>query len=73
MFLAGMARPGISCSAPELSRQVTSPCIRHWRELQHVLRDLAGTLDVGINYSKSTDDHINTLVGYSDSDWGQDK
>ena len=38
-----------------------------------MLRYLDGTLDVGISYKKSTDDDINTLVGYSDSDWGQDK
>ena len=61
MLLAGMTRPDISCSVRELSRRVTSPfCMRHWRGLEHVLRYLAGTLDVGINYKKSTDDDINT-------------
>ena len=47
--------------------------MREWRGLQHVFRYLAGTLDVGINYKKITDDDINTLVEYSGSDWGQDK
>ena len=29
-FLAGIARPDISCSVRELHRRVTSPCMRHW-------------------------------------------
>ena len=47
-----------------------SPGMGHWRGLQHVFRYLAGTLEVGINYKKSTKDDINALVGYSDSEWG---
>ena len=73
MFLAGTIRPDISCSVREISRRVTSPCMRLSRGLQHVLHYLAGTLDVGINYKNSKDSDINTLVGYLDSDWGQDK
>lgn len=38
--------------------------MRHWRGLQDVLRYLADTLDVDINYKKSTVDDINTLVRY---------
>ena len=55
-----MTRLDISGSVRELSRRVTSPCMR-WRGLQHVLHNLAGTLDVGITYKKSTDDDINTM------------
>lgn len=43
--------------------------MRHWQGLQHVFRYLAGTLDVGSNYKKRTDDDIHIFVGYSDSDW----
>ena len=68
MFLAGMTWPDISCSVRELSRRVTSPCVRHWRGLQHVIRYLAGTLDAGISDKKSTQDDINTLLGHSDSE-----
>ena len=53
MFLAGMARPDISCSVRELSRRTGSPCMRHWRGLQHLLRYLAGTIDVGIHYPRN--------------------
>ena len=38
MFLAGMTRPDIAYSVRELSRRVASPCTRHWRCLQHLLR-----------------------------------
>ena len=69
MFLAGMTSPDISCSVRELSRRVSSPCKRHWQGQKHVFRYPAGTLDVGINYKKSTDDDMSTLVGYSDSEW----
>lgn len=72
MFLTGMTRPDIPCSGRKLIQRVTYPCMKHWREL-HVLSYLVGTVDVGINHKKSTDDGIDTPVGYSDSDWGQVK
>ena len=75
MFLAGMTRPHISCSVRELSRRTSSPCMRHWRGLQHLLRYLAGTIDVGIHYRRdhtNSDEDKSTLIGYSDSDWGGD-
>ena len=50
MFLAGMTRPDLSNSVRELGRRAASPCLRHWRGLQHVLRYLAGTLDVCLPY-----------------------
>ena len=75
MFLAGMTRPDISCSVRELSRRTASPCMRHWRGLQHLLRYLAGTIDVGIHYRRNDTNSRgdkSTLVGYSDADWGAD-
>ena len=75
MFLAGMTRPDISCSVRELCRRTSSPCTRHWRGLQHLLRYLAGTIDVGIHYGRKRtngDEEKSTLVGYSDANWGSD-
>ena len=72
MYLAGMTRPDLSNAVRELGRRASSPCLRHWRALQHVARYLAGTLNIGIMYQKSPGNIDNMLVGYSDSDWATD-
>ncbi|CAN0457410.1 unnamed protein product, partial [Discosporangium mesarthrocarpum] len=76
MFLAGMTRPDVANSVRELGRRAASPCLRHWRGLQHVLRYVTSTLDVRIHYGRGPDnDEQNDrqiLVGYADSDWGTD-
>ncbi|CAM9236670.1 unnamed protein product, partial [Choristocarpus tenellus] len=74
MFLPGMTRPDLANSVRELGRRAASPCMRHWRGLQHILRYVAGTLDVCIDYGWETKDKNEgdgeLLVGYGDSDWG---
>ncbi|CAM9615615.1 unnamed protein product [Choristocarpus tenellus] len=76
MFLAGMTRPDLANSVRELGRKGASPFMRHWRGLQHVLRYVAGTLDVCIHYGQGTKDMNGgdgeLLVWYGDSDWGTD-
>ncbi|CAM9698030.1 unnamed protein product, partial [Choristocarpus tenellus] len=76
MFLVGMTRPDVDNSIRELGRRAASPCMRHWRGLQHVLRYLAGTLDVCIHYDRGDQDMNERdeefLVAYGDSDWGTD-
>ncbi|CAN0057530.1 unnamed protein product [Choristocarpus tenellus] len=76
MFLAGMTRPDLANSICELGRRAASPCMRHWRGLQHVLRYVARTLDVCIHYDRADKDmnerDEELLVGYGDSDWGTD-
>ncbi|CAN0438341.1 unnamed protein product [Discosporangium mesarthrocarpum] len=76
MFLAGMIRPDLANSVRELGRRAASPCLWHWRGLQHVLRYVTSTLDVRIHYGRSPDNHEQNdrqvLVGYADSDWGID-
>lgn len=66
-IFARMTRPDISCSVRDFGLQVTPPSISHGRGLQHVLRYIDGTLDFGINYKKSTDKGINTLIRCLDS------
>ncbi|CAM9801478.1 unnamed protein product [Choristocarpus tenellus] len=56
MFLAGMTRPDLANSVRELGRRAASPCMRHWRGLEHVLRYVAGTLDVCIHYNRGDKD-----------------
>ncbi|CAN0031281.1 unnamed protein product, partial [Choristocarpus tenellus] len=46
MFLACMIHPHLANSVRELGHREVSPCMRHWRGLQHVLRYIAGILDI---------------------------
>ncbi|CAN0022724.1 unnamed protein product, partial [Choristocarpus tenellus] len=73
MFLAGMTRPDLANIVRELGRRAASPCMQHWRGLQHVLRYVAGTLDVCIHYDRGDKDmderNEELLVEYGDSDW----
>ncbi|CAM9447767.1 unnamed protein product, partial [Choristocarpus tenellus] len=77
MFLAGMTRPDLANSIRELGHRAASPCMRHWRRLQHILCYVAGTLDVCIYYDRGDKDmderNEELLVGYRDSDWGTDQ
>ncbi|CAM9847833.1 unnamed protein product [Choristocarpus tenellus] len=72
-----MTRPDLANSVRELGRRAASPCMRHWRGLQHVLRYVAGTLDICIHYDRGNKDmnerEEELLVGYGDSDWGTDQ
>ncbi|CAM9108481.1 unnamed protein product [Choristocarpus tenellus] len=52
MFVASMTRPDLTNSVRVLGRRAASPCMRDWCGLQHVLRYMAGTLDVYINYGR---------------------
>ncbi|CAM9231875.1 unnamed protein product, partial [Choristocarpus tenellus] len=76
MFLAGMTRPDLANSIRELGHRAAYPCMRHWRGLQHVLRYVAGTLDVCIHYGWGSKDMNRgdgeLLVRYGDSNWGTD-
>ncbi|CAN0466951.1 unnamed protein product, partial [Discosporangium mesarthrocarpum] len=71
-----MTRPDLANSIRELGRRAASPCLRHWRGLQHLLRYVTSTLDVRIHYGRSPNNHEQNdrqvLVGYADSDWGTD-
>ncbi|CAM9929437.1 unnamed protein product [Choristocarpus tenellus] len=70
MFLAGITRPDLSNSVQELGRYAASPCNRHWKGLQHVLRYLAGTMNVGIHYPGGGEMDNGALVGYGESQTG---
>ncbi|CAM9572152.1 unnamed protein product [Choristocarpus tenellus] len=76
MFLVDMTRPDLANSIHELGCRAASPCMRHWRGLQHVLCYVAETLDACIHYGWGSKDmnggDRKLLVGYGDSDWGTD-
>ncbi|CAM9676061.1 unnamed protein product [Sphacelaria rigidula] len=67
MFLAGMTRPDLSNSVRGLGRRTVSPCLRHWRGLQHVFRYLAGTLGICVRYGVSNVKAEKALVSHTDS------
>lgn len=69
MFLARRTGSDLVNIARELGRRAASPCLRHWRGLQHVLRFLAGTLDVCLRYGIGIVKIDKSLMGYADSDW----
>ena len=60
-------RPDIMYSVNVLSRFMHKPTRLHLGAAKRVLRYVAGTIDFGLWYSKSTN---GTMYGYSDSDWG---
>ncbi|CAM9301783.1 unnamed protein product, partial [Sphacelaria rigidula] len=72
MFLAGMTRTDLSNSDREQGRRTATLSPRHWRGLQHVLRYLAGTLDICLGYGVSNVKTEKALMGNADSDWAND-
>ncbi|CAM9991560.1 unnamed protein product, partial [Sphacelaria rigidula] len=49
-----------------------SPCLGHWRGLQHALRYLSGTLDVCLRCCMGIPTTENTPVGFAHSDLATD-
>ena len=62
--------PDINFAVGILSRFMHQPCEGHWTATKRVLKYLKGTQSYGIKYSKVSDFH---LIGYSDSDFDEDK
>ena len=70
LYLACWTRPDISFSVSELSRFVSAPCQTHSVAVNHLLRYLKGTCNLGLTFSKSSSQGaINQLWGFVDSDW----
>ena len=46
-----------------------SPSEKHFSVAKKVLRYIKGTIDLGVQFSKSAEGDLK-LLGYSDSDWG---
>lgn len=62
-------RPDICEAIGVLSRFCNKPRESHWHLGKRVLRNITGTLDYGITYTRGGDI---TLVGFCDSDWAGD-
>lgn len=63
-------RPDIANAAGYLSRFRHHPTVGSWKCSKHVLRNLEGSSGLGVKYTKWGADAI---LGYSDSDWEQNK
>jgi hypothetical protein len=68
-FISCWSRPDITFTVNKLCKFMSNPGEVHWRQLKHLIRYLAGTIDWGIQYDfdKTTTSKFNRLHGYSDS------
>ncbi len=73
MYLSHMTRPDICNAVRELGRNMHSPCIRHWRSLQHLLKYLDTHSRLGTSFKREGLGVGLQLKGYSDADLAGDQ
>ena len=64
MYLANSTRSNISFSINLLAKYGSASTQRHWNGIQHILRYLQGTTDMGLFYSNESKQQ---LFGYADA------
>ena len=69
MYLANCTRPDIAFSVNLLARYSSALTRRHWKCIQHILRYLSGTTDMGLFYSNKSKEK---LLGYADAGYLSD-
>jgi hypothetical protein len=69
MYAAVATRPNIAFAINRLVLFTANPTMCHWTATKHVLRYLKGTKNIGITYSKPSEDMAtqNQFIGYSDA------
>lgn len=67
LYLAMYMRPDIAVAVMKLAQYNSSPEARHYTAAKHVLRYLAGTINMHVHYGGATTSA--DLHGFSDSDW----
>ena len=70
IYAAISTRPNIAFAATRLSRFNNNPTMEHTKYAKYVLHYLKGTKELKIKYDGSSDAG---LIGYSDSDWGENR
>lgn len=73
MYTMCMTRPDLSYAVSALSQFASNPGIAHWNAVQHVFRYLKGTTGMKLVYPRVHDSATPILVGFSDSDWGNNR
>ncbi|KAL7145572.1 hypothetical protein ABFS83_07G093600 [Erythranthe nasuta] len=71
MYLMVCTRPDIAYAVSCLSRYMSNPGMPHWEALKWLLRYLKGSLNLGLNFSKSNNGV--ELIGYVDSNFANDR
>ena len=70
-WIAAMTRPDIAFAVHKLSTYLVQPTEEHLQAAKRLIRYLAGTIELGINYRPNS--HNNGgLIGYTDSSWHDD-
>nr|CAH66624.1 OSIGBa0115A19.5 [Oryza sativa] len=64
-------RPDLAYSVGYVSRFMEKPTSEHWAAVKHILRYIAGTLDVGCWFGRREKGELR-LIGFSDSDMAGD-
>ena len=68
LYLAVCTRPDITFAVGVLARHMSKPTLEHWTAAKAVLRYLAGTTGLGINFTHTTE----AVEGYCDADYAGD-
>jgi hypothetical protein len=69
-YLANCTRPNISFTVNQLAAYTANPSLQHVTALKRILCYLAGTKNLGITYSKTSDnpyENSNTFYGFADA------
>ena len=66
LYLSNNTRPDTSYAVGQLARFMSKPAIIHLRMCKHLLRYLAGTIEVGITYSSRRNVLLLTYAIYTD-------
>lgn len=72
LYLENTTRPDISYAVSYLLRFMSNPTTNMWTSAKYVLRYLKGTSGYGLRYPKD-EKSGNELLGFSDSDWAEEK
>jgi len=69
MYLMLSSRPDIGFTVVKLAQQMANPSNNHYRVGLHLCRYLLATRRYWLVYNESSNE---SLIAYSDFDWGQD-
>ena len=72
-YLAIGTRPDLAHVVGELGQFNSNPGPGHWKVVQHVLKYLKGTADLGLTYGPSNPDSQCTLQAYCDASYAGDE
>jgi hypothetical protein len=69
MYLANNTRPDIAFAVNYLARHSTTPTMRHWNDINNILRYLNGIMDLDLFFRRNQE---SDLIGYADAGYLSD-